>query len=127
MATAKKESRRSRRVRVKIPVSYKLDDSVRSMVSIGADTVQAETVNVSVLGISIHSPFLLPPGIRIRVELDRKPFLAEGDNEKTEPIRALGKIVGIRSAKDKIRLSVMFSEIAPEDKALIAAYVKRNL
>ncbi|MDD5085839.1 MAG: PilZ domain-containing protein [Candidatus Omnitrophica bacterium] len=123
----KKESRRSRRARVKIPLRYSLDDSMKSMVTIKDAVVETETINVSVLGASVMSPYLLPPGIRLRVEMDRKAFLTDGSSGAGEPIRALGKIVGVRPEKGKIRLSVMFVEINPQDKELIAAYVRRHL
>ena len=125
MAT-KSEARRSRRIRAKIPVVYRLDENVKSMVSIGDETVRAETVNVSVLGASVASPYVLPPGIRIHIELDRKPFV-EDKEVQAEPIRALAKVVGIRSERKNVRLSVMFDKIDPGDKELIAAYVERHL
>ena len=124
--TAKKEARRSRRVRASIPLVYRLDESMKPMVSIDCDAVQAETVNVSVLGASIKSPYVLPPGIRVHVEFDRKPFLG-GKQEHAEPIRALARVVGIRPEKKAVRLSVMFDNIEPTDKELIAAYVEKHL
>lgn len=123
----KKESRRSRRARVKIPLRYSLDDSMKSMVTIKDTAVETETINVSTLGASVISPYLLPPGIRLRLEIDRKPFLPDDSSPLREPIRALGKIVGVRPDKDKVRLSIMFVEIDPSDKELISAYVRRHL
>lgn len=121
------ETRRAKRVRVEVTITYSIHESMKKQINLSEDVVKTTSRDISTLGVAIDSPYFVPKGALINISIDSSAFYPEGTGGLDKPIRVVGKVVScIMEAKKRYRLGVEFVEIQDEDKASIGRFVETH-
>jgi len=121
------ETRRAKRVRLVVPATYSIHESLKKQIRLSEDVVKATTRNINAFGVAIDSKYFIPKGVLINITIDSGPFYPGKGGGLDKPIRIVGKIVSATmEAKRHYRLGVQFIEVREEDKAAIAKFVEKD-
>lgn len=119
------ESRRVPRVPFIAKLRMKISRRMRMQVSLIAEVVQGETIDISTLGAGIYCPVFLPKNVRVNAKISRVAF----GSGQTGAIGFVGVVKNGRMAPGRgdYRLGIEFERISKRNLMLIEAYVKKNL
>lgn len=121
------ETRRAKRVKVGVAITYSIHESMKEQINLSEDTVETTSRDISPLGIAISSTYFVPKGALLNICIDSSAFYPERTGGLDNPIRVVGKVVScIMEEKKKYRLGIEFVELQDEDKASIGRFVETH-
>ena len=128
------ETRSKKRVPISGSVKLIITDATASMIKINiprsaaennAAVVTAQLIDISISGVALDSPYLIPTGIVLDIAIDPKPIVSELKKDHEGPIKATGKVTAsaMKSA-GHYRLSIAFTAIEKDEISLIEDFMK---
>ena len=113
------ETRKQPRTRISLKVTSKIDEESGQKFSLaGSKTFEADTIDISILGMAILTKYYLPKGLRIELEIDGKPFGLKKSMKIKGEIRYC-----IYFSASLYRCGVKFINILSEYKNKIAKFI----
>lgn len=120
---APEETRRVERIAVKIPVTIRIDPSMKKDFTLAQKELNVSTADMSTTGMSIISSVYIPDGLVLNIELDASSIYPEKGKENNK-IKLVGEVVSSRMTGGRYRLGILIKEMNEEDKSAIVKFIR---
>jgi len=104
--------------------SFKLNIPKDSMGPGARKAIAAILLDISVIGCSLDSSYMIPSGVLLHIKIDPAPFRDELGKERKEPLRFTGEVKScVMKAAGHYRVGVEFKKSEKEDIDLISGFI----
>lgn len=117
------ETRRVKRVSVKIPLIFKIHPSMEKDITLTQREASGYTSDISTTGIGIVSNIYIPEGVLLSIQLDRSLIYPEG-GKPNNFLRLTGEVTSSKMDGGEYRLGVLFKELREQDKSAIKKFLE---
>lgn len=88
------------------------------------ESIKSTLFDISVIGCAIDSPYIIPPGIAIKISIDPKPFADELGFNIEKPMEFSGRVRScVMKAAGHYRLGVQFIKPDPQNTDIINKFI----
>jgi len=111
------ETRRAKRLQASFKVNLKIDPSLTKYFKLRKETVEVDTLDISVLGVGLLSKYFIPKGVIVNLQLKINDKIIDAKGE-------------IRSAvswgKGLSRLGIKLIDLGESEQKIIEKFIKEN-
>jgi len=108
---------------------YKVHEAMDGDVqlNIPSPRVKCRLIDVSLLGCSLDSPYLIPHKTLLDITIDATPLAVTADTPARSSIRFVGRVTSCTlKSVNRYRLGISFMDIREEDLAFIESYINKK-
>jgi len=120
------DTRTASRRPIKAVAEFKPHESMAASLKLNIpnEYIKSDLLDISIAGLALDSPYLIPINTTLRIRIDTAVFGLEHKEDTPEQISIVGKVTSCAMNKGRYRLGVNFVEISKEDLALIESFIQ---
>ncbi len=124
------DTRRDARTPITVQVRIQVNSAMRETVQLAKEAIEAQVVDISIVGIGLTSRVFLPKGVLVDLQLPRNVFsspnmppppMGTSPTEGSMPIT--GQVVYARPQEKLCRMGIAITKISDGDRLLLQHYV----
>ena len=125
------DTRRDTRAPITVQVKVRVNPAMRETVQLAKEAVEAQMVDISLLGFGMTCSIYLPKGVLIDIQLPRTALATptpppEGASPAEGIMPITGQIMYTRPQDKLCRMGIVITQLSEPDKKLVEHFVSQN-